>query len=147
MNKKVNFGKPYQIMFAIGSIQGLLIIIWWLWELSILFFDFPSLISEEIPPLWAHIILMIYTFFPIYIFGFLMTAYPVWLQSKPISINEVFPISIILVLGILITNIGLSSSKFIFLLGISFFAIAWLSSIRLLFGIFKNAKKKKIIFL
>ena len=86
----INNGKPYQLMFGIGAIQGILIILWWGYDIFARFTGLPIVTASGVVSHWAHIYLMVFSFFPLFIFGFLMTAYPVWMGSEPIKLKSNF---------------------------------------------------------
>mgnify|MGYP006416672673 FL=1 len=139
----INNGKPYQLMFGVGAIQGILIILWWGYDIFARFTGLPLATASGIVSHWAHIYLMLFSFFPLFIFGFLMTAYPVWMGSDPIKLKSVLPGIFLLIIGIFLTNIGIFFNNKFFLVGAIFFAIGWLFSVLILINIFKNANKKK----
>ena len=49
---------------------------------------------------------MVFSFFPLFIFGFLMTAYPVWMGSEPIKLKPILPGVFLLIIGLFLINIG-----------------------------------------
>ncbi len=81
----VFFHAPHRVMFMAGATQGLLAMLWWAFDLGArygLLFPAPA---WPLPPAWLHGGVMIYGFFPFFIFGFLMTAGPRWLGARPVA--------------------------------------------------------------
>src|SRR5665647_2858204 len=68
---------PHRMFFFGGAVQSILTLTWWLADLGGRYGGFYAPISWTISPTDAHAFLMIYSFFPFFIFGFLMTTYPV----------------------------------------------------------------------
>lgn len=136
--------KPYQVMFGLGAIQGILIILWWGYEIFAGFIGLPLATASGIVSHWAHIFLMVFSFFPLFICGFLFTAYPVWMGSNPVKIESIVPCIFLLIIGISLINTGILFSKKIFLTGVIFFATGWLFSVVDLINIFIDANKKRV---
>ncbi|MBI2993176.1 MAG: NnrS family protein [Gammaproteobacteria bacterium] len=80
----VLFSAPHRVMFLAGTLQLLLTLLFWSVELlgrhTLLW---PPL-ATSVPTTWVHAFLMLYGVFPFFIFGFLMTTYPKWLQTAPV---------------------------------------------------------------
>ena len=63
---------PHRVFFFWGGVQSLLTLTWWMADLAGRYGGFYAPISWTISPIDAHAFLMIYGFFPFFIFGFLM---------------------------------------------------------------------------
>ncbi len=75
---------PHRVMFLPGAIQGVLIMLWWLLELESSQFGL-ALPASVVPPGAAHAWLVLYGFFPFFVFGFAFTAVPNWLNGPRIT--------------------------------------------------------------
>ena len=139
----INNGKPYQLMFGVGAIQGILIILWWGYDIFARFTGSPIVTASGVVSHWAHIYLMVFSFFPLFIFGFLMTAYPVWMGSEPIKLKPILPGVFLLIIGLFLINIGIFYNKNLFPFGTVLFALGWFFSIAILINVFRHAHKKK----
>lgn len=81
---------PHRPMFAAGAVHGTFALAGWLFELLGDFTGWYPTPDLDIPEAWAHGYLMVYGFFPFFMFGFLMTALPNWVsQDKPTPGNYV----------------------------------------------------------
>jgi uncharacterized protein involved in response to NO len=77
-------------MFAAGAVHGTLALAGWFFDLLGDFTGWYRPLELNIPEAWAHGYLMVYGFFPFFMFGFLMTALPNWVgQEKPTASNFV----------------------------------------------------------
>ena len=74
---------PHRPMFLAGALQGVLVMAWWLADLAGRYGAGPYLPWTVAAPA-AHAYLMLYGFFPLFIFGFLFTTYPAWLNAQKI---------------------------------------------------------------
>ena len=72
---------PHRSLFLAGSLQGVLTLLWWVFDLAGRYAIAGSVTNWSITPVWAHAFMMIYSFFPFFIFGFLFTTYPNWMNS------------------------------------------------------------------
>ena len=113
---------PHRLMFFGGILQLLLTIVWWLIELlgrSGIGMVIPTTIAST----WGHVILMIYTFPTFFIFGFLMTTYPRWMNGQPLPYHRYVLAFGLLITAVLLIYLGLLTNKIILITGV----ICWLS--------------------
>lgn len=110
---------PHHPMFALGSLQAVLVMLWWLADLSGRYAGWYAPLQWTIPPAWAHLYLMIFTLFPLYMFGFLMTTYSRWMSGTPVSPRHYLPAAFLLGTSILLSYAGLLVDK-------ALLPIAWL---------------------
>ena len=98
---------PHRMMFFGGAFQVIAAMAWWLIDLGGRFGGLYSPIAWSIPPIWAHLLLIPYGLFPFFIFGFLMTTYPNWMNGKKIPPILYIPAFIGLFSGVLLFYAGL----------------------------------------
>ncbi len=98
---------PHRMFFFGGIVQSLMTLAWWITDLGGRYGGLYVPISWSIPPIDAHYFLMIYGFFPFFIFGFLMTTYPRWMNGKEVARREYVPAFLLLSAGILLFYAGL----------------------------------------
>jgi uncharacterized protein involved in response to NO len=115
---------PHRLMFFGGILQLLLTIGWWLSELlgrSGIGIAIPTTIAST----WGHMILMVYGFPTFFIFGFLMTTYPRWMNGQPIPYHRYVLAFGLLIAAVLLIYIGLLTNKAILLTGIILLLMGW----------------------
>lgn len=115
---------PHRLFFLGGASQGIAAVLWWLVALSGRFGLSPSLPST-IPPVWAHAYLMIYGFFPFFIFGFLFTFFPNWLDAEKIPPRHVLLSFFLIASGAVLFYVGLLFDKTVLLLALLSTAAGW----------------------
>lgn len=108
----VFFQAPHRAMFFGGAIQAVLSMLWWL---TILVLRVTGLASPELvlPPSWFHGLLMVYGFFPFFIFGFAMTAGPRWQGYGEVNNRVYVPAFVALAVGWILFYLGLFYSAFL----------------------------------
>jgi len=76
---------PHRVFFFWGAVQSLLALIWWLADLAGRYAGWYAPMAWSLNPVDAHAFLMIYSFFPFFIFGFLMTTFPRWMNGEEVD--------------------------------------------------------------
>jgi uncharacterized protein involved in response to NO len=76
---------PHRVLFLPGAIQGVIAMLWWLLDLETRLAGGEGLVSVGLPAAVLHGWLMVFGFFPFFVFGFLFTAAPNWLSGPGIS--------------------------------------------------------------
>jgi uncharacterized protein involved in response to NO len=76
---------PHRALFLAGATQGLLAMLWWAGDLAARHGGLYAMPPWPLPPSWLHALLMVYGFFPFFIFGFIMTAGPRWQGADPVT--------------------------------------------------------------
>jgi uncharacterized protein involved in response to NO len=100
---------PHRLMFFIGAINVLLAMGWWAawlvdarWEL----FGFQQ---PSVPAGWLHATIMQYQVLPSFIFGFLLTVFPRWMNQPALSRAHYVPVGIGLFSGQALTLLGIGA--------------------------------------
>jgi uncharacterized protein involved in response to NO len=116
---------PHRLFFVGGACQGVAAVLWWLLELSGRFGGFNPSLPRTIPPVWAHAYLMIYGFFPFFIFGFLFTFFPNWLDAGSIPSRYYLSSFFLIASGTVLFYVGLILDKNILLLAVLSEVAGW----------------------
>ncbi len=109
---------PHRSLFLAGSLQGIFTLIWWLYDLSGRYAVFGAPSIWSISPIWAHAFLMIYCFFPFFIFGFLFTTYPNWMNGAKITKRTYMTTCLLMVIGVITFYCGLAYDRWIAIAGV-----------------------------
>lgn len=76
---------PHRPLFLGGTVAVMLGMAWWAVELCWMRFGLAHWPQPSIPPAFAHGMLLQYGMFPLFMFGFLLTVFPRWLNQPALS--------------------------------------------------------------
>lgn len=127
------------MLFLAGATQILLVLAWWLVELTTRATGFLSP-ATALPAAWGHAFLMVYGVFPFFIFGFLFTVYPRWLRGAAIARRAYVPVFALLFGGILLFTAGLVLDRRIVALALMLFLAGWAGALASLFRVYARAQ-------
>jgi uncharacterized protein involved in response to NO len=100
---------PHRLMFFIGATNVLLAMLWWaLWLIDARWQLF-GLAQPAVPAGWLHATLMQYQVLPSFMFGFLLTVFPRWMNLPELKRSHYVPVGVGLFGGQLLTLLGLSA--------------------------------------
>lgn len=126
---------PHRSLFLAGALQGVLTVLWWVFDLTGRYTIAGSATTWSIAPTWAHAFLMVYGFFPFFILGFLFTTYPNWMNGDKVKPREYMATSLLMVLGVVLFYVGLLTHKVIIIMGVEIMLVGWGVAVYVLFRI------------
>lgn len=140
---------PHRMMMLGGAVQGVLALLWWLFDLLGRYGGMYTAPAWSIAPTWAHAFLMLYGFFPFFIFGFLMTTYPNWMNGEKIPLRYYVPSFLLLASGVILFYLGLMIGKALLLAGAALLLAGWgialFALVRVLITARHNDKRHPIV--
>ena len=128
MTWKIFSSAPHRLYFFAGAAQGVLTIAWWFYDLMGRYASSSGVVNWPVPSVWAHAYLMIYGFFPFFIFGFLMTAAPNWVNGEKVKQGHYVPGFLLMAAGIVLFYFGLLAGQKILEISIALYLAGWLIS-------------------
>ena len=76
---------PHRLLFLAGMVNLLLASAWWLCHLVARYTGVPlHALNLAVAPIWAHSFLMLFAVLPSFIFGFLFTTFPRWMNGPQV---------------------------------------------------------------
>lgn len=126
---------PHRSLFLAGALQGVLTVLWWVFDLTGRYGIAGSITTWSIAPTWAHAFLMIYGFFPFFIFGFLFTTYPNWMNGDKVKPREYITTCVSMAAGVVLFYAGLLTHKAIIIAGVELMLAGWGVAVYVLFRI------------
>jgi uncharacterized protein involved in response to NO len=98
---------PHRLLFFVGASNVLLSMLWWaVWLVDTRFALF-GLNPSDMPAGWVHAMTMQYQVLPAFMFGFLLTVFPRWMNQAPFGRKHYVPVGVGLIAGQLCTLAGL----------------------------------------
>ncbi|MBT7950557.1 MAG: NnrS family protein [Gammaproteobacteria bacterium] len=138
----VFFSKPHRVMFFTGSFQIMAVILFWLSELIGRYTDLWPPLDITVSSTWAHTFFMVYGVFIFFIFGFLMTTYPRWLNTQDIPSKHYLPCFFLMSAAIVLIYSGLFISRPLLLSGLAVFTCGWAFGLFALLNVYFHPGKK-----
>ncbi len=100
---------PHRLMFFIGAMNVLLAMAWWTSWLIDARWQVFGFQQPAVPAGWLHATIMQYQVLPSFMFGFLLTVFPRWLNQPALSRMHYVPVGIGLFGGQALTLIGIGA--------------------------------------
>lgn len=133
---------PHRPLFFAGACAVLLSMTWWSLELASLDFGWSRWPQPSVTPGWAHATLMQYGMLPLFMFGFLLTVFPRWLNVAPVSRLRYLLVAGCTFAGYLVAHAGLVGPSWLLPLGLASMLAGYLVAIGTLGGVLRAAKER-----
>jgi uncharacterized protein involved in response to NO len=123
---------PHRLLFFVGATNVLLAMLWWAaWLVDVRWQVF-GLQPSAVPAGWLHAIIMQYHVLPSFMFGFLLTVFPRWMNLAPLGRIHYVPVGVGLFGGQLATLAGAATGLPLLKAGVLLTAAGWLFGLTLL---------------
>ncbi|MEK6736708.1 MAG: NnrS family protein [Pseudomonadota bacterium] len=116
---------PHRSLFLVGALQGVVTLLWWVFDLAGRYTFLGTASVWTIGPTWAHAFLMVYGFFPFFILGFLFTTYPNWMNGEKIKARDYVATCILMACGVMLFYGGMLADKTIVMAGVATMLAGW----------------------
>lgn len=116
---------PHRSLFLVGAIQGIITMLWWAFDLAGRYGMLDTAVAWSVAPIWAHAFLMIYAFFPFFIFGFLFTTYPNWMKGNKIPPFYFLSSCLLMAYGVGLFYLGLTTGKLVLAISVALMLAGW----------------------
>ena len=130
---------PHRMMFFAGAVQLVLPLLIWTIELIGRHTELWSPLNSLIPATWVHGFIMLYGVFSFFIFGFLMTVYPRWMNATEISKQSYISVFVWLSAGMLLFETGVFFNMNVAVFGLMMFLFGWILAARALYKVFAES--------
>ncbi len=132
----VLLGAPHRVFFATGMVTALVSVIWWL-----VVYLWPDSSLSGMPLLMWHPWVMAMGVFSPFFYGFLMTTYPRWMDTAPISGRFYIPAAGLQLVGILMIVGGTLVSSVLVTVGLLVHLAGWSWAVAALVHVVRQAEK------
>jgi uncharacterized protein involved in response to NO len=133
---------PHRPLFLAGTVAVLLSMLWWTLQLAAMRFGWTRWPQPTIPPGWGHAMLIQYGLFPLFMFGFLMTTFPRWMDGPPVPPSRYLPVAAGVLGGYVVVTIGLLDMPFLLGLGLLLMLAGYLVGVATLGGVLRAASQR-----
>ncbi|QJR14249.1 NnrS family protein [Usitatibacter palustris] len=116
---------PHRLFFFTGVVQLLLASGWWIATLALRARGIPAPVGEGLDAPHVHAFLMIYAFLPLFIFGFLFTAGPRWLDLPPPAPRDYIPPGVAACVSALLLHAAMFAGATVFAAAVLLYLGAW----------------------
>jgi len=132
---------PHRMLFLPGAAQAVLVMAFWLAQLlgRAGLVPLPSLVLAST---WAHVFLMLFGLFPFFIFGFLLTVYPRWMNGPTVPASRYIAIFFLLAGGMILFYLGLFTFRPLLEFGLLLQLTGWGAGLHALLAVFRRAPKR-----
>ncbi len=129
---------PHRMMMFAGSLQLVLALLFWTAELLARYRGHSSL-SITLPVSQAHGYLMLYGIFPYFVFGFLMTTYPRWMNGPLVAQSRYVASFLLMGAGSVLFYLGLFTHNVFVTAAVLLQFTGWSLGLRELYRVFRAA--------
>jgi len=133
---------PHRPLFLAGALAVLTSMAWWALELASLRFGWHGWPQPPVPPGWAHAMLTQYGMLPMFMFGFLLTTFPRWLNRPSICPSRYLAVAGAVFAGYLLSHVGLLGLPWVLRLGFLLMLAGYLVGIATLAGVLRAAEQR-----
>ena len=101
---------PHRMMFFAGASAVIVSMLWWACFLGASYFGhkFPT---PSVPAGWAHAVFTQYGMLPLFMFGFLLTVFPRWMDQPALTRRAYVPVFAGVFGGYLLSHLGLPADR------------------------------------
>lgn len=130
---------PHRMMFFAGAVQLILPLLLWMVELIGRHSGLWQPLHTLVPSTWAHGFIMLYGVFSFFIFGFLMTVYPRWMNGPLVGRKAYIGSFFCLGIGIILFEIGIFFNMLLAKIGLCLFLAGWAAAQFSLLKVYRTA--------
>jgi uncharacterized protein involved in response to NO len=116
---------PHRLLFCVGATNVLLAMLWWaVWLIDARWRIF-GFAQPAVPAGWLHAMIMQYQMLPSFMFGFLLTVFPRWMNLPALTRKHYVPVGVGMFGGQLLTLIGIFAGKELLVAGAALTFCGW----------------------
>src|SRR5690606_22317664 len=116
---------PHRLLFFVGAANILLAMGWWTAWLLAARWDVPGAAQSMVPAGWMHAIVMQYQVLPSFMFGFLLTVFPRWMNLPSLTRRHYVPVGVGMFGGQALTLVAMIGGLPLLKIGALFTIAGW----------------------
>jgi len=133
---------PHRLLFLVGATNVLAAMAWWAAWLVAAHWQLADMPRPPLPAGWMHAVIMQYQVLPSFIFGFLLTVFPRWLDAPALGARHYLPVGMGLLSGQLLTLAGLAGHLPLLRAGALLTTAGWIVGMVLLTQVMLRARER-----
>jgi uncharacterized protein involved in response to NO len=133
---------PHRPLFLAGALAVLTSMAWWALELASMRLHWQHWPQPPVPPGWAHAMLTQYGMLPMFMFGFLLTTFPRWLNRPSIPPRRYVAVAGAVFGGYLLSHVGLLGLPWVLRAGIALMLAGYVVGVATLAGVLRAAEQR-----
>ena len=133
---------PHRPLFLAGTIAVMLTMLWWTLELAALRWGWQGWPQPAMLPRFAHAMAIQYGLFPLFMFGFLMTTFPRWMNGPQIAPWRYLPVAGSVLGGYILVHAGFMGVPGLIKAGFILMLIGYIIGIAALTQVLARAEKR-----
>lgn len=126
---------PHRLLFFVGALNVLAAMAWWALWLVATRWQWLALPQPPIPAGWGHSFVMTFQLLTPFMYGFLLTVFPRWMNQPALTRRHYVPVGVGLFFGQFLTLAGLTGVAPLLHAGVVLTIIGWLAGIVALAGV------------
>jgi len=119
---------PHRLMFFAGATAVIVSMLWWACVLAAARFGWTHVPAPPVPAGWAHAVLTQYGMLPMFMFGFLLTVFPRWMNQPALPRRAYVPVFAGVFGGYVVSHVGLLGHAGILIAGLSLMLAGWIAA-------------------
>jgi uncharacterized protein involved in response to NO len=119
---------PHRLMFFAGATSVIVSMLWWGCVLAAARFGWTHVPAPPVPAGWAHAVLTQYGMLPMFVFGFLLTVFPRWMNQPALPRRAYVPVFAGVFGGYVVSHVGLLGHAGILIAGLSLMLAGWIAA-------------------
>ena len=135
---------PHRPLFLAGALAVLTSMGWWALELASIRLGWHGWPQPPVPPGWAHAMLTQYGMLPMFMFGFLLTTFPRWLNQPSIRPSRYVAVAGTVFAGYLLSHAGLLGLPWLLRAGIALMLAGYVVGVTTLAGVLRAAPQRNL---
>jgi uncharacterized protein involved in response to NO len=129
---------PHRMMFFAGALAVIVSMLWWALVLASARFGWHWMPAPPIAAGVAHAAMTQFGMLPMFIFGFLLTVFPRWMDQPPLTHRDYVPVFAGAFGGYVFGHAGLLGSRLLLAAGLVLMLAGWVWGVRALAGVLRR---------
>lgn len=128
---------PHRGMFLAGATAVLATMTWWTLDLAAVRYAWGWMPRPDVPAGWAHGFFTQYGMLGPFIFGFLLTVFPRWMNQPALASRRFLPVFAGIFSGYLLAQAGLVWARPLVAIGVASMLAGWIAGMSALFSVLR----------